>query len=364
MRTNIIGDICMKTYKVTILGDNPHGEFHDEASGKSSLINRMCSGLFKTEPATVGAQFYTIQLTDNIKLEIWDTSGRERFSTTRPMYIRHAHFVLYCVDLSTEPDIQKIKQGIEDAKRLCPEATVILVATKSDKYRDTAEERLYRLSCEVESDARIVTSAKDGNGISFGEETLASLILARIPADEALEERAAPMVRGHGHAPDEPVAEESQVIPPLLREPAAALSGKLDSESITEEQRDAISAAFDTLLDTDITPQAVQAFVGECHTILEGKHPNIMSAVYALAGAVVVAGIIAAAGIGFGVAAIPLAITSCIWGAATSALVANSMFNKASRINGMLSEFSDALNDPANDGPDESYMAVPSSAPQ
>lgn len=299
----------MATYNVTILGEGP--------VGKSSLVCTLKGWPFN--PAhilTLGADFVKVEV-DLDELDIWDVSGEARYRSLRPTYTRGADIVLYCVDLSTvtAPGIEEIRQGIEGIRRGVPEATVILVATKSDLYSGDAQQRLNDISRQVVSDANIVTSALSGDGLTQGQQTLMGLIVTEAVAS---------------------------LIPSSFKN---NLLTSLENGHATLKQQQQIRAAFVNLAtklkqeDTQIAG-AAEEFVAECRTILEGEHPNIMNAVYTLAGAVVVTGIIALAGIGFGVAVLPFLITGGIGGAVTAGLLANSLFKEQAYVAAVLDNFS------------------------
>lgn len=314
----------MTVYNVIILGDGP--------VGKTSLVCSLKGWRHNQDyMASIGSDFNTVNLNGDINLRVWDTSGAERFRSTRFEYIAGTNFALYCVDLATEINTETIRQDIRDIRARVDGIRVILVATKCDAHREIAEQRIAQMSREVGSDTHIVTSAQNGDVKTHVEQAIVDLTLPR--ASAAVEEQEV--------EEQEPEVAVS-LIPENIRQ---KLLRSLYNGHATVKQRQQIRAALDQLdgrvaqNNTQI-PEATEDFVTQCHTILEGRHPNIMAAVYALAGAVVVAGIIALAGIGFGIAVLPLSITSCIWGAATSTLIANSMFKERKYVDDVLSNYS------------------------
>ncbi len=327
----------MTKYKFAVIGD--------EGAGKTKLVNSLKGDVFSpVYNTTVGANFDTVELTRRVTLEIWDTAGQERYQTLRSMYTRGVGIVLYCVDFSIkQPDIEKIKQEIKVIKGgdglvgEAPNATVILVATKCDLYPDNAQTIVEQLARDVGVDLCTITSAKTGVGFvkRQGQTLLTDLILANLPA-QADEEAKDFHPRRRVTAGGRRETLQEPIIPTALQEIAQPLFDSLRGGNLTRKQRNQIYAAI-IVLDQEILQReqsvthVAKVFSDKCHTILEGKHPYIMNAVYAFAGAVVVAGVIATAGIlGLGVAAVvPVALVSCIWGGATGALISNGLFSRA-----------------------------------
>lgn len=70
--------------KVVLLGDS--------GVGKSSIVLRFCSDIFKTtHESTLGAAFMarTIEVKGiNFKFQIWDTAGQEKYKSLTPLYYR------------------------------------------------------------------------------------------------------------------------------------------------------------------------------------------------------------------------------------------------------------------------------------
>ena len=73
-------------------------------TGKTSLISRYVNGSFdaKTQ-TTVGCAFKDkkiIKKNWDVRLDIWDTAGQEKYRSLLPLYYRKAKLVLLCFDLS------------------------------------------------------------------------------------------------------------------------------------------------------------------------------------------------------------------------------------------------------------------------
>ncbi len=346
----------MMKYKCVVVGveGNSNGV---SAAGKTSLVSRLKGESFtpRYQP-TLGSNFESVSLTSSRRqatISTWDTAGQERFKSL--VSLRDADIVLYCVNFSIDqPDIENIKQEIKKIKSgdgivgCSPNATVILVATKCDLYPDDAQARVEQLASDVGVELCTITSAKTGLGFDEDKgQTLSNLILDNLPAKQEQAEAAPPIWpplahdgRAVLHAPIRPALtpddSENVWLFRIREDITTRMLESLRNGDLTDKQRNAILAAIGELqisiadAQNTQTIEAAQAFAKKCHTILEGKHPYIMNAVYAFVGAVVVAGVIATAGIlGLGLAAVvPVALTSSIWGGATGALISNSLFSR------------------------------------
>uniref|UniRef100_A0A6B2LLY1 Uncharacterized protein n=1 Tax=Arcella intermedia TaxID=1963864 RepID=A0A6B2LLY1_9EUKA len=104
--------------------------------GKTCLCTRYSQGTFEPNTEkTIGAAFFsrTIQLHGvTVKLEIWDTSGNERYHPLLPMYQRGASGALLIFDLTNTESFIKVPFVYESMLTCNPKAVCILVGTKCD----------------------------------------------------------------------------------------------------------------------------------------------------------------------------------------------------------------------------------------
>lgn len=305
-------------YKVVVMGAN-------SGSGASCLAQRLIHHEFSEHyEETIGAEYSSFSI-NGLSGALWALSGAARFDALRSVYLKSANMVLYCVDLSIPADsrIEKIKQDISDIKQQTPMPHVILVATKSDLYPGNSQKHLDDLSQQVASDECVVTSAKTGEGV----DSLRNLIMCKANLH--------PVQNG----------QEPLLLDGAIRFMVSSLALKV---SLTDEQKTNLFnelTCFKRALTSNATDThvATERFVTSCHHILEGKHPDIMAAVYTFAAVVVVAGVIALAGIAFGVAILPISITSGIGAVATAGLTLNSIFTERSHINSAIDRWSQAI---------------------
>ena len=112
-----------KTYgklSVALLGD--------EKSGKSSIISSLCyKRIDSLYTSTIGVQFLIRNIYE-IKYEIFDLSGSERFSAIVNSYIRNKNVILLCVDLSSIDTIDSsIDKWMMKINKFSKDSMIVLV---------------------------------------------------------------------------------------------------------------------------------------------------------------------------------------------------------------------------------------------
>ena len=98
------------TIKLVTLGDTK--------VGKSSIIVRFCKNEFDQyrEP-TIGATFLTQTVSVwnfNIRYEIWDTAGQEKFRSLAPLYYRGASAALIVYDITNRESFENATKWIQE----------------------------------------------------------------------------------------------------------------------------------------------------------------------------------------------------------------------------------------------------------
>jgi Ras-related protein Rab-5C len=107
------------------------------SSGKTSLVNRFAHDRFQGHSeATIGAAFVTkVVTTDNIdiRLEIWDTGGTEKYKSLAPMYYRDARAAIIVFDLTSEQSFNEAGEWLSEFReRGQASAMVAAAGNKSD----------------------------------------------------------------------------------------------------------------------------------------------------------------------------------------------------------------------------------------
>ena len=157
-------------FKILLLGDS--------GVGKSSLLLRYTKNEFISDlRSTIGVEFALKYLTiDNfqLKVQIWDTAGMERYRSITNAYYKGAKGVIVVYDICRKKSFENVDKWIDDFKsKADDDAVIILIGNKSDldEKREVSKE-------EAESKAQknkfgfMETSAKDNNNVQKAFETL------------------------------------------------------------------------------------------------------------------------------------------------------------------------------------------------
>lgn len=117
-------------FKVIMLGNI--------AVGKTCLLSYFVDSLFKDNyTCTVGVDFKvkTVVLTENLKvdLQIWDTSGEERFRTITKQYYRDAAGIVLVFDVTNEKSFSDLEKWVDEINLTAkPNVNVVLIGNKAD----------------------------------------------------------------------------------------------------------------------------------------------------------------------------------------------------------------------------------------
>eukprot|EP01105_Mastigella_eilhardi_P019960 TRINITY_DN4720_c0_g1_i5.p1 TRINITY_DN4720_c0_g1~~TRINITY_DN4720_c0_g1_i5.p1 ORF type:complete len:199 (-),score=48.18 TRINITY_DN4720_c0_g1_i5:970-1566(-) len=112
----------------------------DGAVGKTSMLISYTSGVFSGDYIpTIFENFGANTVVDGITtgLQLWDTAGQEDYDRLRPLsyHLTDLFLVLFAVncDISYKNVTEK---WMPEVQHYCPDATVVLVGTKSDMRHD------------------------------------------------------------------------------------------------------------------------------------------------------------------------------------------------------------------------------------
>lgn len=166
--------------KILIIGES--------AVGKSCLLLRYTSNTFQESfMTTIGVDFKTKFLDingQNVKLQIWDTAGQDRFKAITKAYFRGAHGILVVFDLSKRETFEKTRIWIDSIRESSSgNIDVILVGNKADLPRQVSEEEAQKLAEEYNL-KYYETSAKENNGVDQAFLDLAQMALIRFNSGE------------------------------------------------------------------------------------------------------------------------------------------------------------------------------------
>ena len=116
------------TLKILILGDSN--------VGKTSLLLTYVDNYFPdSHVATIGIDYRIKEVIVNglkLKLQIWDTSGQERFRSVTHTFLRSANGIAFVYDITNKKSFEGVKNWIKDAESNSPGFEKVLIGNKTD----------------------------------------------------------------------------------------------------------------------------------------------------------------------------------------------------------------------------------------
>ena len=149
-------------YRVVFTGDSD--------TGKSSLSQRITIDSFNpTYIATIGVEFLSREIKINgkiIKLQIWDTTGADRFRFITKAYYEGSNIIFLVYDVTNLNSFKNIKNWMKNIEDFNKEKVyIVLVGNKCDRLdRVITEEEGINLAKECKIDF-LETSAKNDKNI-------------------------------------------------------------------------------------------------------------------------------------------------------------------------------------------------------
>jgi len=165
-------------FKVVIVGDG--------GIGKSTMVQRLITGLFISQKITIGTDLATldIEIDDStiVKLQIWDFAGERRFRIFLPNYARGAVGCLLCYDITRRTSFESLPEWYGIVNDSTSNPVFILVGEKLDladvrRSVDIEQAEEYREKYKISH--FFETSSKSGANNKEIFETLTRLILER-----------------------------------------------------------------------------------------------------------------------------------------------------------------------------------------
>lgn len=167
----LLGNVFL--FKILLIGDS--------RSGKTAIAQRFGHNEFEQEYIpTIGVDFKTknfeIQNPHSssfggkqlVRLQLWDSSGDDRFKTVTGCYYRGAHGIVIAIDLTSRGSLERAQKWLQHTELFASSsACKVLVGTKSDLKEEIAIPR-----GEIEAFAKkhdlhyIETSAKTGENVT------------------------------------------------------------------------------------------------------------------------------------------------------------------------------------------------------
>ena len=153
------------TIKVVLLGS--------EGVGKSSILNRFVYNDFKEEvDSTNGASYAPKTLPvsggKEIKFDVWDTAGRERYRTLNRFFMKDALFAIFVYDPFNKDSFDNLEWYMSTMKEIGLKNCLYVVAEnktdRKDRVKEVSEEEGKEYARQNKAIFRAV-SAKTGEGI-------------------------------------------------------------------------------------------------------------------------------------------------------------------------------------------------------
>ena len=153
----------MLKIKVIIVGDS--------FCGKSSILTTYKNNDFSNESfSTIGVDFIKTEIIKNNKtynLNIWDTSGQEKFNSIINSYYRNIAVAIIVFDLSNYMSFKNLKKWIDTVYHYCNDTIIIkIVGNKSDKDYIPVTNNEIKLLCKKYNLDYLETSAKKNKNIN------------------------------------------------------------------------------------------------------------------------------------------------------------------------------------------------------
>lgn len=119
--------------KVVMLGD--------VNVGKTNIIRRLLGQDFQEYEATVGVEFGFVEAKDvdkedpsiSLSIQLWDTSGAERYRAITTSHIRNADGAFLVYDINSELSFKALEYWYDSIKKICgDDMTIYLLGNKLD----------------------------------------------------------------------------------------------------------------------------------------------------------------------------------------------------------------------------------------
>eukprot|EP00792_Barthelona_sp_PAP020_P005869 TRINITY_DN2832_c2_g4_i1.p1 TRINITY_DN2832_c2_g4~~TRINITY_DN2832_c2_g4_i1.p1 ORF type:complete len:201 (+),score=58.51 TRINITY_DN2832_c2_g4_i1:166-768(+) len=105
--------------------------------GKTSLMNRFLRNQFVEKiPQTIGVNHgstYLVISDRNVRMQIWDCAGSERFRSIARVYFRDTHGVIIVYNVNDPTSFEAVSSVLEEVRNICnSNCVVFLVGNQKD----------------------------------------------------------------------------------------------------------------------------------------------------------------------------------------------------------------------------------------
>ena len=164
----------------------------DSSVGKTTLLLKYVEGQFSdAHITTIGVEYKDKEITVNnrkVNLQIWDTSGQERYRSITKNFYRNADGILFIFDVTNEESFDHLKDWLTNSEECDKEFKKIIVGNKIDlEDRKINKERMEHFAAK-ENIKCFESSAKNGTNVALIFQEIGELILANKTEEEINEE--------------------------------------------------------------------------------------------------------------------------------------------------------------------------------
>ena len=128
---SVDNSISVTRHKIIFVGD--------ACTGKTSIINRIIDNPFNdTYEVSIGIDFMSKNIRfrgQNIKIQIWDSAGQEKYKGLIPSYVRNSSIVFIVYDVTSRDSFNNVENWITFVKNI-EKTTLILCGNKVDLSRE------------------------------------------------------------------------------------------------------------------------------------------------------------------------------------------------------------------------------------
>ena len=125
---SVDNSISVTRHKIIFVGD--------ACTGKTSIINRIIDNPFNdTYEVSIGIDFMSKNIRfrgQNIKIQIWDSAGQEKYKGLIPSYVRNSSIVY---DVNSRNSFENVNNWINFVKNI-EKTTMVLCGNKTDLERE------------------------------------------------------------------------------------------------------------------------------------------------------------------------------------------------------------------------------------
>jgi small GTP-binding protein len=151
--------------------------------GKTSIVGRYIDNFFQdnyvcTIQAEQRSKIIDEDSNTSIRLDIWDTSGQEKFRSITRQYYRDCHGAILVFDLTNKKSFEQLPIWIEDIKSFGGKDTEIVILGNKSDLVEKREIPQNVINDFIDGEySYFEVSAKNGNNISLAFDKLKKLIM-------------------------------------------------------------------------------------------------------------------------------------------------------------------------------------------